>query len=304
MNLRFSRSSLNLIIFACIILIGWASIDKNRTHSTELTQASEQQAITDITLPALTELQYKTWSSREGVDVVWQTRLDTHFRIRLRGQLNAKQPINNISDPKNTINWHPHYWQWDISLGADFEQGLPTLATKLKDFPVGLKQANAVIILQGPWGNDIAKLTSARIIKSLNLQPLEDDLRASPTKETDKAVICPWQPVSAQFWLRDQLLDKHQSQPSNKNKHWYIDKWPQLPAITPSSLQIWKHTFVQQWQSSWPNSTMQFDILADLAYYRLPQNYLLQGYWGINALNVRQLEEYLAQCSAPEPTIE
>ena len=34
------------------------------------------------------------------------------------------------------------------------------------------------------------------------------------------------------------------------------------------------------------------------AYYRLPENYLLQGYWGINALGIHQLDKYLAQCQA------
>jgi hypothetical protein len=61
---------------------------------------------------------------------------------------------------------------------------------------------------------------------------------------------------------------------------------------------------VQQWQLDWRNPVTQFDMLADLAYYRLPKNYLLQGYWGINALDVSQLEDYLAQCLASRQKIQ
>jgi hypothetical protein len=59
MKLRFSRSTLNLIIFTCIILIGWASIDKNRTDDAPKTEIIE--------LPPLTELQHQSWFSHEGI---------------------------------------------------------------------------------------------------------------------------------------------------------------------------------------------------------------------------------------------
>ena len=305
MNLRFSRSSLNLIIFACIILIGWASIDNNRSKNTIPELSSELAPVANIALPVLAELQYQTWSSREDVEVFWQTRLDTNFHIRVRSQLHSEQASSNIKDAASLINWQPHYWQWDIDLGTDFEQGLSLLSDQLKKFPNEFKKTGATLILQGPWGNDIAKLTAARIIKSLDLRSLNDDvfplIRHSPN--TVSAKICPWQPVSAQFWLQDQLSNKHSNRPDSQKKHWYLSEWPQLPIITPSSLQVWKQTFIQQWRSNWQNPAMQFDMLADLAYYRLPQNYLLQGYWGINALNVKQLEDYLAQCSAPEQAI-
>jgi hypothetical protein len=290
MKLRFSRSSLNLIIFACIILIGWASIDKN--HSPE--QAS-------ITLPPLGELQVKTWSSHEDIRVVWHTRLDTPFNIRIRGDAHnlPSSKVEAISTSELAISWQADYWQWDIELGDDFELGLPHLSQQLNTFPSSLKNQPATIILQGPWSGGIARLTSARIINSLKLKPLSH----ANTRSANQ-YACPWQPVSAQFWLQDQLSSLNNSRADIDNKVWKLSHWPTLAAINEQSLQVWKHTFVQQWQLDWRNPVTQFDMLADLAYYRLPKNYLLQGYWGINALDVSQLEDYLAQCLASRQKIQ
>ncbi|MFT7411468.1 MAG: hypothetical protein ACI9EX_002079, partial [Oleispira sp.] len=80
MKLRFSRSSLNLIIFICIILIGWASIDANDKKKRTIDPLAAQT----IDLAALSPLKQQTWSSHEGVEVIWQTRLDTDFQIRVR----------------------------------------------------------------------------------------------------------------------------------------------------------------------------------------------------------------------------
>ena len=289
MKLRFSRSSLNLIIFTCIILIGWASIDKNSEVETNATPK--------IDLPLLNELKQKSWSSHEGVQVIWQTRLDTDFQIRIRGQRQSA-PANSDLD-STLISWQKDHWQWDINIGEDFELGLSKLSKSISDFPAQLKGQSAVIILQGPWSADIARLTSARLIKSLQLKPLQTTSLADIS--TNKQLnTCPWQPVSAQYWLQDQLSNANQSRADINNKHWLISNWPSLPPINEDSLYAWKQTFVQQWQLNWQDPATQFDIMADLAYYRLPQNYLLQGYWGINALDVKQLENYLAQCSLSE----
>lgn len=286
MKLRFSRSSLNLIIFTCIILIGWASIDKNSEGD------STQAKIID--LPLLGELKQKTWSSHEGIDVIWQSRLDTDFQIRIRGQRDTSATRSDLDS--TLISWQNDYWQWDINIGEDFELGLPKLSQLLRDFPTLLKGQSAVIILQGPWSSDIARLTSARLIKSLQLKPRQG-LSITDTNKGEQLNTCPWQPVSAQFWLQDQLSNAKQSHADITNKQWQISTWPTLAPINEDSLFAWKQTFVQQWQLNWQDPATQFDILADLAYYRLPQNYLLQGYWGINALDVKQLEDYLAQCS-------
>jgi len=303
MNLRFSRSSLNIIIFICIILVGWASINKNRTSDTDNTRT--------IDLPTLGELNEKIWTSHEGIQVTWQTRLDTDFQIRIRGQRQALASLmsdNNDSEIDSTlISWQSDYWQWDLNLGADFELGLSKLSQRINDFPSLLKGQPAIIVLQGPWSADIARLTSASMIKSLELKPL--GIPPLTTAETVKQTVkqttisqhsCPWQPVSAQYWLQDQLSDANQSRADINNKQWRISHWPTLAPINEDSLHAWKQTFVQQWQLSWQDPTTQFDILADLAYYRLPQNYLLQGYWGINALDVKQLENYLSLCQASE----
>ena len=79
-------------------------------------------------------------------------------------------------------------------------------------------------------------------------------------------------------------------------KVWQIDHLPQFSNITPAALTAWKTTFIQQWRTNWIKPQKQFDMLSDLAYYRLPANYLLQGYWQINELTPAVLEEYLAQC--------
>lgn len=291
MNLRFSRTSLNLIIFTCIILIGWASIDKNRQVEAPKTELIE--------LPPLTELQQQSWVSREGIKVIWQARLDTDFQIRIRGTRSKKHSEAHFHSHTDTssFNWQQDYWQWDFNLGKQFESGLPALSQQLNNFPAQLKNQPATIILQGPWSNDIARLTSARIIKSLNLNALESPTNTIPsTTSQDETYTCPWQPVSAQFWLQDQLTNAKQSQPNIETKQWFVSVWPTLAPISAASLRIWKQTFVQQWLLNWQNAATQFDILSDLAYYRLPQNYLLEGYWGINALNVAQLETYLSQC--------
>ena len=293
MKLRFSRSTLNLIIFTCIILIGWASIDKNRNDEAEKTEMIE--------LPPLTELQHQSWFRHAGIKVVWQTRIDTDFLIRVRGA--GKYDISKIPLNSSLFSLQQGYWQWDFSLGDQFEQGLPSLSQQLNNFPNHLKGQPAAIILQGPWSGDIARLTSARLIKSLDLQSLDLERNTSQSIEPNIKNIdasethaCPWQPVSAQFWLQDQLTHAKLSQPNIVTKQWIVSAWPTLAPINEASLRIWKQTFVQQWQLNWQNAATQFDILSDLAYYRLPQNYLLEGYWGINELGVAQLEAYLSQC--------
>jgi hypothetical protein len=302
MNLRFSRSSLNLIIFICIILIGWASIDKNRSVESPTKET--------ISLPTLSDLKQQTWSSREGIQVVWQTRLDTDFQIRIRGQIPESDeserdtPENRASANRNldatAISWQQDYWQWDINIGEDFELGLSQLNQQINNFPAALKGQPAAMILQGPWGADIARITSARLIKSLALKPLTALGFNTATKRTTQPLppihTCPWQPVSAQFWLQDQLSSAKHSRADSMKKQWWVSSWPELAPINEQSLQVWKQTFVQQWQLNWQNPVTQFDILADLAYYRLPQNYLLEGYWGINTLDVEKLERYLSQC--------
>ncbi len=285
MKLRFSRSSLNLIIFTCIILIGWASIHKNQTLDDSFAPASRLYSA--IELPPLEPLYQQSWTSQEGVDIRWQSRLDHDFLVRIRGM--RTDSMSAISNPN--ISWQAGYWQWDINLGPDFEAGLAELNAQLEEFPQALKGQGGVIILQGPWSASVARLTSARIIKVLRLIAVSDI-----TEETKHD--CPWQPISAQFWLQDQLTQATFSQPNMVKKTWQIQQLPKLSTISPASLNVWKQTFVKQWQLNWQNPTTQFDMLADLAYYRLPENYLLQGYWGINALDTQTLEEYLAQCQA------
>lgn len=295
MNLRFSRSTLNLIIFTCIILIGWASIDKNQkinelisaTDASDSMNSTDENQYPDIELGYLDPLHKQSWTSQEGIQVIWQSRLDTNFLVRVRGNRTAENPA--IDSPH--ISWQPGYWQWNVNLGTDFEKGLHALSTQLSIFPQSLKGQAGTIILQGPWSANIARLSSARIIKDLKLTALTD-------MKAEAVFNCPWQPVSAQFWLQDQLLRPELSQPNMTKKSWQIQQWPVLSIINSASLEAWKQTFIKQWQLNWQNPTTQFDMLADLAYYRLPENYLLQGYWGINALDTRQLEIYLAECQA------
>jgi hypothetical protein len=290
MNLRFSRSSLNLIIFTCIILIGWASINENRKIDEFISgsaTSSDSQPYPNIELAALDALHQQAWVSQEGIQVIWQSRLDTEFLVRVRG---ARTETRSLIDNPH-VSWQPGYWQWDINLGADFESGLNILSKQLAVFPQALKGQSGTIILQGPWSTTIARLSSAKIIKDLKLTALTD-------MKAESVFNCPWQPVSAQLWLQDQLMQPDLSQPNMAKKTWQIQQWPELSSIDATSLEDWKQTFVKQWQLNWQNSTTQFDMLADLAYYRLPENYLLQGYWGINALDTHQLEKYLAECQA------
>jgi hypothetical protein len=286
MKLRFSRTSLNLIIFTCIVLIGWASIDKNSKEDD--LNSETMDVISPLELMNLEPLNQQSWTSQEGIQVIWQSRLDTDFLIRVRGARTDKTP----SIDSNSISWQPAYWQWDINLGADFEIGLDVFSQKLKKFPAALKGKNGSIILQGPWSPEIARLISARIIKDLDFKPM-NELSITANSNIHH---CPWQPVSAQFWLQDQLMQTGLSQPSMISKTWRIEQLPEFSAITARSLHSWKQVFSQQWQASWVKPQKQFDMLSDLAYYRLPANYLLQGYWQINELTPAVLEDYLAQC--------
>jgi len=297
MKLRFSRSSLNLIIFLCIALIGWASIDKNKTLD-ELDSDANHVGRT-LELAQLEPLNQQSWTSQEGVQVIWQARLDTDFLIRVRGAKMTNTP--SVNNPH--VSWQPDYWQWDLNLGADFELGLSKLSQQITDFPNTLKGQSATIVLQGPWSADIARLTSARLIKSLQLKSLNTLTSDTAAVITSASRSCPWQPVSAQFWLQDQLSNTRLSHADINSKRWLLAEWPQFAPISPQSLEAWKQTFVQQWQLNWLNPATQFDMLADLAYYRLPENYLLQGYWGINTLGIHQLEKYLVQCQVSHRSI-
>lgn len=287
MKLRFSRSSLNVIIFTCIILIGWASIDKKRDVDDSASPAHTASRI--LELPQLEPLHQQSWTSQEGIHIIWQSRLDTDYLIRVRGRRASDiAAVNN-----HHISWQPDYWQWEINLGADFESGLQVFRQQVKDFPTALKGQAASIILQGPWSTGIARLTSARLIKDLHLKPLSHTQQIASRKDR---LYCPWQPVSAQFWLQDQLLHRNQSQPNMATKTWQLQQLPKLSPITAAAIHSWKQVFIQQWQANWPKPQKQFDMLSDLAYYRLPANYLLQGYWQINELTPAALEHYLAQC--------
>lgn len=289
MKLRFSRSTLNLIIFTCIILIGWASIDKNRQKDSLSSDSYVTRPYEKIELKPLDSLNQQVWTSQEGVSVVWQSRLDSDFLIRVRAErANALPSINN-----SHINWQPNYWQWEINLGSDLDTGLLQLNELLQNFPPALKNQRGSIILQGPWGASIARLTAARIINDLELTALASLQQGSLKQES---YFCPWQPVAAQFWLQDQLTQPSLSQPYMAKKAWVINQLPELGNITASSLESWKQVFIQQWQADWIKPQKQFDMLSDLAYYRLPANYLLQGYWQINELTPAVLEDYLAQC--------
>jgi hypothetical protein len=288
MKLRFSRSTLNLIIFTCIILIGWASIDKNRQKDNLNSAFPLRQSYAEIELKPLDSLNLQAWTSQEGVSVAWQSRLDTDFLIRVR----AKRANSLPSIDNNHINWQPNYWQWEINLGSDLEAGLLQLHEQLQKFPAALKNQQGSIVLQGPWSATMARLTSARIIKDLSLLELTD----LGSDQQNKTHYCPWQPVTAQFWLQDQLTKPSLSQPHMDKKAWGVDQLPEFSDITASSLESWKQVFIQQWQADWIKPKMQFDMLSDLAYYRLPANYLLQGYWQVNELTPAVLEEYLTQC--------
>ncbi len=285
MKLRFSRSSLNIIIFTCIILIGWASIDKNRKLTD---QDNAAEAVTTIELLPLEPLKQQSWTSQEGVKVTWQSRLDTDFLIRVR----ATRPKLTSSINNNQISWSASYFDWDINLGPDFESGLASFSQQLQRFPKELKGQAGVITLQGPWSGEIARLTSARIIKDL---ALKNQVSATQAIKSAKH-HCPWQPVSAQFWLRDQLANPELIQPNMANKSWQLKSLPTFSSISNVTLNHWKQTFIQQWQTNWLNPQIQFDMLTELAYYRLPTNYLLQGYWQINELTPAALEQYLSQC--------
>lgn len=297
MKLRFSRSSLNLIIFTCIILIGWASIDKNRPKDSINSDSSSERSYAKIELKPLDSLNQQTWTSQEGVSVVWQSRLDTDFLIRVRAKRATSLPNIDSNHTSSHINWLPNYWQWELNLGSDLEVGLKTLNRQLKSFPKALTNQSGSIILQGPWSASIARLTSARIIKDLRLNALPSIQVNDPKDyQQSKTLHCPWQPVAAQFWLQDQLSEPSLSQPSMEKKTWLINRLPELSHITAASLEDWKQVFIQQWQADWIKPKKQFDMLSDLAYYRLPANYLLQGYWQINELTPTVLEDYLAQC--------
>ena len=289
----FSRSSLHIIILACIGVIAWISIHQGREP------AGEHEI--DLELTPLSALHHQHWRSQEGVDVYWQSRLDSVYRLRLLGRQSS-----DLDGPLRPDEIGPSSgrWQWQLDLGAELKTGLVQLKQALAEHGE-LTGRGALIILQGPWSAELARITAARVITDLKLRPLPIGERLRPVMKRDvQSWQCPWQPVSARYWLADQLSQYAQWVPLTLQRRWRlsvttadVEHWPQLPQDE-GSLGIWKRAFINRWQQSWDTPVRQFDMLTELAYYRLPNNYLSQGYWGINRLDLAELNDYLNACQS------
>lgn len=267
--MRFSRTSLNGLILGCIAIIAWISINEGNR---------EKEPIIDV--PALPQWQFEHWLSDEGVLSTWQY-VEGDFRIRVMLQ-EAQQlkPISlEFSQPAGTaldqviLNLQP----WLMSLKLE---------------PSNHNPRYGGISLQGTMPNNIARLISAKIINELTLSG-----RITPIAQGLGS--CPWQPVSAALWLQQQMPLGQEFLPNVSTKSWDFSITAQLPeSPSAKNLNNWKQNYLSTTLAHYQDQGNQFDILSQLAYYRLPSSYLDQGYLRINELTTESLALYLSQCTA------
>ena len=87
--------------------------------------------------------------------------------------------------------------------------------------------------------------------------------------------------------------------PNVSTKSWDFSIVAQLPeSPSAKNLNNWKQNYLSTTLAHYQDQGNQFDILSQLAYYRLPSSYLDQGYLRINELTTESLALYLSQCTA------
>jgi len=132
-----SRTTLNIIVFLCLLLISWIHLSG---------RDAEEQPLEALHLPELSAAGWSFWPNTEQVSV-WLRAGSTLSDGRL--QLRSQHGAQTLTLP--TQNWLPA-----------LQQALPTLA----------QNEPAVIVISGPWPASEQQLMAAFLIREQHLQPL------------------------------------------------------------------------------------------------------------------------------------
>ena len=130
-----SRTTLNVIIFLCLLLISWIHLG-NRNE--------EDQPLETLALPALTDAGWQLWPNAEQV-TVW---------LRAGGTLNG-----------GWLALQSEQELWRQMLPAS--DWLPALQQHLQDMP---SDTPAVVLISGPWPQAEQALLAAWLIRERRLQ--------------------------------------------------------------------------------------------------------------------------------------
>src|SRR5690606_7313905 len=132
-----SRTTLNIIVFLCLLLISWIHLGG---------RDAEEQPLEALHLPELSAAGWSFWPNTEQVSV-WLRPGGTIEGGWLT--LRSQQGTQQLSLPAN--DW------------------LPTLQQALPSLPHNLP---AVIVISGPWSASEQQLMAAVLIREQHLQPL------------------------------------------------------------------------------------------------------------------------------------
>lgn len=144
--MRFSRRSLNIIIFCCLGIISWIHLGQSDI---------ETEPLEPLNLPPLGSQPWQSWQSREGLTSYWQQKSSEKGQVRIA--LSQRQ-----------INWTLPAQNWDAALREQVSNaGLPAQT-----------EASA-ILLHGPWSALEMQAISAYLIKHLALTQSNSQSRPS-----------------------------------------------------------------------------------------------------------------------------
>ena len=133
----FSRTTLNVIIIICLLIISWANLSGGDDENTPLEP---------LHLPPLADAGWQHWLPAEGVPV----------RLRAGGTIDGGTLVLKTAARSEHIHLPNAGWH-------------EVLQTELSALP--LEEA-AVILVSGPWPQHEQRAMAALLIRSLRLQPL------------------------------------------------------------------------------------------------------------------------------------
>lgn len=134
--MRFSRRTLNIIIFCCLGIISWIHLGGTDP---------EIEPLEPLNLPALNTSHWQSWQSREGVRSYHQ-------------QVSAEQGQLRLIMQDKQINWSLPAQDWSQAL----QQHLAEITTTQ---PLSAQ----TLLLQGPWSEQEMQLISAYLIDQMAL---------------------------------------------------------------------------------------------------------------------------------------
>lgn len=165
--MRFSRRTLNIIIFCCLGIISWIHLGKTDP---------ELEPLEPLKLATLSEANWQNWLSQEGIPGYWQ-------------QISADQGNVRILLADQQIDWHLPAQEWSDEL----QQHITTAGKPKPD--------TIAILIQGPWAEIEMQAIAAYLIKQLQLQKPE----SVAIPESQPALgHCEQTYVAGSRWFRNQ----------------------------------------------------------------------------------------------------